>query len=42
MHMDPEFNCLDKLIIGKDLNTTAAMYHVPEIEWKMQVVKERM
>ena len=42
MHMDPKFNCLDQLIIGTDLNTTAARDHVPEIEWQIKVVKERM
>ena len=42
MYMDPEFNCLDKLIVGTDLNTTATRDHVPEIERQIQVVKERM
>ena len=31
MHMDPKFNCLGKLILGVDLNTTSARDHVPEI-----------
>ena len=42
MYMDPEFNCVDKSIVGTDLNTTAARDHVPEIERQIQVVKERM
>ena len=42
MYMDPEFNCLDKLIIGTDLNKTAARYHVPDIDRKIQVTKEQM
>ena len=42
MHMDPEFKCLGKLIVGVDLNTTSARDHVPEIERRMHVVKERM
>ena len=40
MHMDPEFKCLGKLIVGVDLNTTSARDHVPEIESQIQVVKE--
>ena len=40
--MDPEFNCLGKLIIGKDLNTAASRDHLPEIERKIKVVKERI
>ena len=42
MYMDPEFNCLDKLIVGTDLNTTSARDNVPEIERKIQVMKEQM
>ena len=42
MYMDPEFNCLDKLIVGTDLNTTSARDHVPEIERQIQVVNKRM
>ena len=42
MNMDPEFNCLGKLIIGTELNTTAARERVTEIERKIQVVNERM
>ena len=42
MYMDPEFKCLDKLIVGTDLNKTAARYHVPEIKRQIQVVKEQM
>ena len=42
MHMDPDFNCLDKLIAGTELNTKAARYHVPQIERQIQVVEERM
>ena len=42
MHMYPAFNCLDKLIVGTDLNTTAARDHVPDIEWQIQVLKKRM
>ena len=40
--MDPEFNYLDRLIVGTDLNLTAARDHVPEIESQIQVIKERM
>ena len=40
--MDPEFNCLDKLITGTDLNTTDARDHVPTIEHKIKVAKEQM
>ena len=39
MYMDPEYNCLDQLIVGMDLNTTAARDHVPDIEQQIQVVK---
>ena len=42
MHMETEFNCLDRLIVGTDLNLTAARDHVPEIESQIQVIKERM
>ena len=31
MYMDPDFNCLEKLIMGENLNTTSARDHVPEI-----------
>ena len=31
MYMDPEFNFLDKLITGADINTTTFRDHVPEI-----------
>ena len=40
--MDPEFNCLDKLIVGTDLNTTVARDHFPKIDRKIQVLKEHM
>ena len=39
MHMDPEFNCLDKSIVATELNTTAARDHVTEIESQIQVAK---
>ena len=42
MYMDPYFNCLDQLIVGTDLNTTAARDNVPGIERQIKVVKERM
>ena len=42
MYMYPEFNCLDQLIVGTDLNTTAVRYRVPEIERQIKVVKEWM
>ena len=42
MYTDPEFNCLDKLIVRTDLNTTATRDHVPDIERKIKVAKERM
>ena len=42
MYMDPDLNCLDKLIVGMDINTTAARDHVPEIERQIQVAKEQM
>ena len=32
IHMYPEFNFLEKLVVGTDLNTTASRDHVPEIE----------
>ena len=31
MHMDPEFNCLEKIITGMDLNGMAARDHVPKM-----------
>ena len=40
--MDPEFNFLKKLIIGADLNTTAARDHVPEIKIQTQLLKDWM
>ena len=42
MYMDPEFNCLDKIIAGTDINTTAAIDHFLEIEWQIQLIKESM
>jgi hypothetical protein len=39
--MDREFECLREDIRGVILNTTATSKHVPEIERKMRVVKER-
>ena len=32
MDMYLDFNCLDQLIVGTDLNITSARYHLPEIE----------
>ena len=40
--MEPEFNCLDKLITGVDINTAAARDHVLEIERHIQTIKEHM
>ena len=42
MYMDPEFNVLDRIITGTDINTAAARDHVPEVEHQIQVIKERM
>ena len=42
MHIDPKFNCLETLIVGTDLKTTAARDHVLGIESQIQVVKKRM
>ena len=42
MHMEPEFNCQGKLIVGTDLNKTAARDHVHDIESQIKVVKEQM
>ena len=42
MHMDPKFNCIGRLIIGTELNTTATRDHLPEIERQIQVEKEKM
>ena len=41
MYMDPEFNCLYKLIVSTDLNKNFARDHVPGIERHIQIVKER-
>ena len=40
--MEPEFNYLDKLITGVDINTAAARDHVLEIERQIQAIKEHM
>ena len=39
--MDNEFECLRNLIPVLDINTTAAKEHVPEIERRIRLIKER-
>ena len=42
MYMDPDFNFLDRSIVGTYLNKTSTRDHVPDIERQIQVVKDRM
>ena len=42
--MDRQFECIRKHmeVTGINLNTTAQDEHVPEIEWYIQTIKERI
>ena len=42
MFLDPEFHFLEEKVVITNLNTTGALDHVPEVEIKIQVIKERM
>ena len=42
MSVDPEFQFLEENVLSTNLNTTGARDHVPEVERRIQVIRERM